>query len=76
MSHDPPDTQSKENLAFDAWDNSQHQLSLVVSILRSWAVAPEALTNISKADRDNLILNVLAIAESAQSSLKASRPTI
>ncbi len=75
MSHDPPATINKVAQAFDAWDNSQRQLSLVVSILRSWAVAPDAIAQIDSSDRENLILNVLEIAESAQSSLKGARPT-
>lgn len=57
----PPDSP-----AFADYDAGLEYLEQTVSLLRTWATAPQMFDNINLADRQNILLIALKLAESAQ----------
>lgn len=70
----PPVSQRKENaLQFAEYDAGMESLLQSISLLRAWAAAPGLFDHISQADRQNIFLTTLELAESAHARFSSLR---
>lgn len=70
----PPASQRKENaLQFAEYDAGMESLLQSISLLRAWAAAPGLFDHISQADRQNIFLTTLELAESAHARFTSLR---
>ncbi|MBY6310435.1 hypothetical protein [Alcaligenes faecalis] len=70
----PPAAQRKENaLQFAEYDAGMESLLQSISLLRAWAAAPGLFDHISQADRQNIFLTTLELAESPHARLTSLR---
>ncbi|GHC52549.1 hypothetical protein GCM10010096_25840 [Alcaligenes pakistanensis] len=70
----PPASQRKENaLQFAEYDAGMESLLQSISLLRAWAAAPGLFDHISQADRQNIFLTTLELAELAHARFTSLR---